>query len=224
MRSLKVLYNEQLLYDALFYCNDSGIRGYIEVNYYNSNEGITESNPSTEFYITPEGQIHLTNSYFYFAGIKYSLAFEYMKYRLVCELLNESNEELNELALWSSLNFPPTLSYKVNVLSNLDNLSYLFEHMLFYNCSPIATIEFLNKLKMSESENEFDGSAAIIIDDIKDVIENEEYIPAQKVKFLEEIIKNNLLIFANYEKAMKKERELNGNTVSWWSENKRVYR
>ncbi|MGE7983643.1 hypothetical protein [Solibacillus sp. NPDC093137] len=225
MKKMKVYYNEQCLYDSLYYLqHDIGIRGQVYSYFYDNKGRLTERNNLGDFLITTECAVHFNFEYQFNARIPYTMAFDYLKQSLVKAAANESVLDLDatlhkELTMYFDLTYPDSFTIEEVQLTNMDNLSYLFEHMMRYNCSPTLTTDFLSKLILIEPEiskelveqpvnNEesvinYEENAFEIMKHIKGIIASDNVTDDIKRDMLEIYVAENISIFENYEKSLK---------------------
>lgn len=170
-----------------------------------------ERNYLGDFLITTECAVHFNFAYQFNARIPYTLAFDLLKQSLIKAAAKESVLDLDstlheELIMYLGLTYPENFTTEELQLSNMDNLSYLFEHMMRYNCSPAVTNDFLSKLILIdpvESENEFEKSALLICNEIEGIITDDKYTETVKRDALELAVAKNMDIFHDYENSPK---------------------
>lgn len=230
MKKMKVDYRGQSLYDSLYYLQHGvGIRGHVYSYFYDSKGRLKERNYLGDFLITTECAVHFNFAYQFNARIPYTLAFDLLKQSLIKAAAKESVLDLDstlheELIMYLGLTYPENFTTEELQLSNMDNLSYLFEHMMRYNCSPAVTNDFLSKLILIdpvESENEFEKSALLICNEIEGIITDDKYTETVKRDALELAVAKNMDIFNDYENSLKE--WLYGYTISRWSKDLRIY-
>lgn len=225
MKKIKVNYNEQCLYDSLYYLqHDVGIRGHVYSYFYDDKGKIVERNYLGNFYITTECAVHFNFDYQFNARLPYTIAFDYLKQSLVQAGAKESVFNLDtrlhkELTMYFGLTYPDSFTIEEVQLTNMDNLSYLIEHMMRYNCSPTLTSDFLSKLVLIEPERlkelveqpvndeetftKYEKKALEIMDHIKGIIARNTVTDELKREMLEIYVADNVTIFEEYKKALK---------------------
>lgn len=225
MKKIKVNYNEQCLYDSLYYLqHDVGVRGHVYSYFYDDKGKLVERNYLGDFYINTECATHFNFDYQFNARIPYSMAFDYLKQSLVQAGAKESVFNLDtrlhkELTMYFGLTYPESFSIEDVQLTNMDNLSYLIEHMMRYNCSPTLTSDFLSKLVLIEPEDskelvkqpvndeetftKYEKKALEIMDHIKGIIARHTVTDELKREMLEIYVAENVTIFEEYKKALK---------------------
>ena len=224
MKKIKVIYKGQCLYDSLYYLqHDIGIRGQVYSYFYDNKGRLTERNNLGDFLITTECAVHFNFDYQFNARIPYTMAFDYLKQSLVQAAAKESVLDLDatlhkELTMYFGLTYPDSFSIEEVQLTNMDNLSYLFEHMMRYNCSPTLTSDFLSKLVLIEPEiseelveipvnddsvTSYEEKALEIMDYIKGIIASYTVTDELKREMLEIYVAENINIFEKYERSLK---------------------
>lgn len=225
MKKIKLNYNEQCLYDSLYYLqHDVGVRGHVYSYFYDDKGKLVERNYLGDFYINTECATHFNFDYQFNARIPYSMAFDYLKQSLVQAGAKESVFNLDtrlhkELTMYFGLTYPDSFSIEDVQLTNMDNLSYLIEHMMRYNCSPTLTSDFLSKLVLIEPEDskelvkqpvndeetftKYEKKALEIMDHIKGIIAHHTVTDELKREMLEIYVAENVTIFEEYNKALK---------------------
>lgn len=206
---MKVFYENQCLYDSLYYLQHGiGVRGHVYSYFYGVNGKLKERNYLGDFLITTEGSVHFNVEYQFSANIPYTLALDILKRSLVQAAAKEDVLDLtltlqDDLKMYFAIQYPSNFSIEEMKLSNIDNVSYLFEHMMRYNCSPSLTNDFLSKLVLQEPTNEFEASALVICEEIEGIIFDAEQTETVKRDMLEIYVAENMKIFADYEKYLK---------------------
>ena len=212
MKKMKVNYMDQCLYDSLYYLqHDVGIRGHVYSFFYDSKGRMAERNYLGDFLITTECAVHFNMNYQFNARITYTMAFDLLKQSIIQVATKESILNLDltlheELNMYFKVIYPDNFTIEEVQLSNMDNLSYLFEHMMRFNCSPAVTNDFLSKLILIdpvESNDDFEESALLICKEIEDIISNDKYTEDVKRDELELAVAKNMEIFDDYEKFLK---------------------
>lgn len=229
MKKMKVYYKDQCLYDSLYYLqHDIGIRGQVYSYFYDNKGRLTERNNLGDFLITTECAVHFNFEYQFNARIPYTMAFDYLKQSLVQAGAKESVLNLDatlhsELTMYFGLTYPDNFSIEEVQLTNMDNLSYLLEHMMRYNCSPTLTSDFLSKLVLiepiepeiseelvetqvndeEESVTNYEEKAFEIMDHIKGIIAIHTVTDELKREMLEIYVAENITIFEDYERSLK---------------------
>lgn len=226
MKKLKVYYKNQCLYDSLYYLqHDVGIRGHLYSYFYDDKGKLVERNYLGDFFITTECAVHFNFEYQFNARIPYTMAFDYLKQSLVQAGAKESVLNLDatlhtELTMYFGLTYPNSFSIEEVQLTNMDNLSYLLEHMMRYNCSPTLTSDFLSKLVLIEPEisgelvethvnddeelfTKYEKKAFEIMVHIKGIIARHTVTEELKREMLEIYVAENITIFEESEKALK---------------------
>lgn len=218
LKRIEISLQNTLLYTVLYYVKD-GLRGEIEVHLYDSLHKLKEKNTWGDFYLTETGELHINRTYQYKEHAGYILAFvelQRMLYKIGIEedVLLEANTSLTNLLIHELA--VPDITVEVHKLTNMENLAYLFEHMMRYNCSPALTSDFLEKLDYSEAtidSNEYEALAVRLRDEIEVILNNTEHTESMKQEFLEEFIVNNIQIFADYDRAQQEDGQ-NGTTFT----------
>lgn len=225
MKKLKVNYKGQCLYDSLYYLqHDVGIRGHVYSYFYDNKGKLAERNYLGDFLITTECAVHFNFTYQFNARIPYTMAFDLLKQSLIQAAAKESILDLDsalheELSQYFALTYPNSFSVEDIQLTNMDNVSYLFEHMMRYNCSPTLTNDFLSKLVLivpekplkhielaeayEEKDIDFEKLAFAICEKVEGIINSDEFTENEKRDELEIFVAKNMIIFDKYESSLK---------------------
>lgn len=209
MKKLEILLHDTLLYRVMYYIED-GLRGEIEVYQYDTSNHLQETNAWGDFYLTRQGSLHLNRAYDYNPHAGYTLAFMELQrvlFKIAIEedVIIEANTSFARI-LANQLQVPG-IHVKVIELSIMENLAYLYEQMMRYNCSPTITRDFLEKLALKTPVQEFDFSAIAIMDEIEDILIDTTLTENLKRDALERCLSDNIQIFADYERACKEANE-----------------
>lgn len=215
LKKITITFKDTLLYTVMYYIQD-GMRGEIEVHLYDAANKFKEKNSWGDFYLTESGELHLNRTYQYKEHAGYIIAFmelQRMLYKVGIEedVLLEANTTLSHLLVQEV--HVPDVTAEVHELTNLENLAYLFEHMMLYNCSPSLTSDFLEKLEYSEAIDEFERSAVLLRENIEHILTDSTFTEDVKRDKLENFIFENIQIFADHDRAQKEDGD-NGATIT----------
>lgn len=205
MQKINILLNGTILYSALFYIQN-GLRGKIEVYLYDETSLFKEKNEWGDFYLTETGELHLNRTYQYKEHAGYILAFSELQRMLYKVSLEEdvilaTNYTLIDVLI-NKLKVP-TVQVEVRSLTNIENLAYLFEYMMRYNCSSSLTSDFIEKLDYYEVTNDFEASALLLRENLEYILTDDTCTEDMKREKLEQFMFDNIQIFADYERAQK---------------------